>query len=185
MLGSTPRLRTNIRGYSVVVIEFDDFRVLFTPRTGSRTLEKFLIEQGGKIVGPHHIRLNKIPPDKKLNCAVAREPLSQLGSWYRIINTHEKYSMARFLIVYGQREKFKPLNMYKSVADKVFIYERGLESMLEFLGFVVDKPLDIIGASGKTPVWAYEEELLARGFFKEDFEFYNKLLSKSPYESNV
>jgi hypothetical protein len=157
------------------MVEFDRFRVLFTPRTGSRALEAFLLTQPNSTnVGPHHNKIEKIPLDEKLNYAVARNPYDQLESWYHSVYSHTKYSMEGFITYYGEMGKFKPMNTYRDVVDVVFIYEHGLETIVKKMGFTAKDPIPVIGKSGKKHVWTVEEQKLAEKYFSEDFSFYAK-----------
>lgn len=155
------------------MVEFDDFRVLFTPRTGSRALEEFLLGQGGACVGAHHTQRDKVPRDYKPNYTVAREPSAQLESWYHSVYKHTPYKFMEFVHIYGKMDKFKPMNPYIGLVDHVFIYENSLEFMLTELGFTVNSPLPIIGKSvAESYKWAEEELELVEKYFPEDCEFY-------------
>lgn len=162
------------------MVEFNDFRVLFTPRTGSRSLEAFLLDKGGKNVGIHHTQPDRVPITNKPNYVVTREPHSQLESWYHAVNSHTKYSLEEFLTHYGRMGKFKPLNTYMHILrpmDKVFLFEDGLEEIAIQMGFTFGiEKMPHIGESKDKCTWTDKHRELVERYFKEDLEFYKSVI---------
>lgn len=164
------------------VVEMNDFRVLFTPRTGSRSLEQFLVKHGGKNIGQHHTPLDKVPRDTMPNYFVTREPCSQLESWYHAVNTHTKYTLENFLVHYGRMGKFKPVNMYMPIydpdKDKVFIYEDGMWDIVHQMGFIFVRPVEFshIGKSSHKCEWTDDLRELVKLYFPEDCAFYTSFV---------
>lgn len=167
------------------MIEFSEAYVLFTPRTGSRSLEKFLLEwTSGKNVQPHHTPVEAVVNRntvQKLNYVVAREPRSQMESWFNGFNRSTTCSMSDFIKTHARRSNYQPLNMYMDIInfdkDRVFIYEDGLEVIIQELTYVFDEDLPVIGKSDKPPYnWTDEDEQTLYDIYKQDFVFYAKAL---------
>ena len=166
------------------MITLPEFRFVCTPRTGSRTLATAL-EPFGDRTRAHHNRIRDIPRDRPIY-TVAREPLDQLESWYFHVFPPkgnwsswsrwypEGASFEDFLRYWTNDFLFPDLNPYKGIADKVFLFSDGMESVLAQMGY----PKSVGHDGGQRTLnhdWTEVELELAEDRFSVDIEYYRKL----------
>lgn len=159
------------------MITTERFYFLNNPHTASRTCSSIFVKLGyykNNKYG-HHIPPKFIPTDKP-KVTMIREPVDWVASWYAdyyLTNQDFKEWLSTFKFPFAWKRD-EILNIYESVADYYFLYEKGVESMFSELGYEITTP-PVIGKNKYKPDLSEHKELIETVFAK-DYEIYNKVL---------
>ncbi len=139
---------------------------VFTPRTGSRTTEQAFLRYipAAQDIGRHH---GYVECDEPVYATI-REPCSQVLSHYWRVK--DELGFEQYV-----KQRTPRLNIHHEIVDRYFIYENGLVSIFEQLGFSGVR-LEHIGATHADKVFLTPARIdLINRTFAEDVALYQQV----------
>jgi hypothetical protein len=137
----------------------------------------------------HHTHPDDVPRDLPVY-SVVRNPYTHLVSWWNNTWGGDPTTFQKFLDEYGNEQFFPKhgwpsghrLNMYADTADRWFLFEKGVENILDEMEVPFDH-VDLVGVSQKRPYLYNHGKFVPQveRDFAKDLELYRRVAREQSY----